>query len=176
MKKIKRFFSGDNRISLCIALFLILSNVIIVFCFDLQHFSFEERKLTALQIILSASLYLLYIAFCIFMWVKRYKKLAKGLFYYQLVGAVAYILYFFNFIFRTSFQALPYTIFHAWTLAFDPIMVALGRISGIKAKYLAALCYLILTLITGKTVIAIRKDIAYEKKYKEDHTHPQSEA
>jgi hypothetical protein len=108
------------------------------------------------------------------MWIKRYTKLAKGLFYYQLVGSTAYILYFIGFIFRAHFQELPYTIFHAWTLVFEPIMVALGRISGIKAKYLAALCYLVLTLITGKTVIAIRKDISYEKKYQEDHTHTET--
>ena len=174
MNKTKLSFLSNNKVSLCIALVLTILNIGIVFGLNLHHFSYEARQLTAFQIIFSASLYLLYILFCIFMWIKRYTKLAKGLFYYQLVGSTAYILYFIGFIFRAHFQELPYTIFHAWTLVFEPIMVALGRISGIKAKYLAALCYLVLTLITGKTVIAIRKDISYEKKYQEDHTHTET--
>ncbi len=175
MKKTKRFFARDNKISILIALLLTAFNIVVVLCFDLQHFSFETRRLTAFQIIFSASLYLLYIAFCIFMWAKRWQKLAAGIFLYQLVGSAAYILYFINFIFQTRFQNLPYTLFKAWTLAFEPVMVALGRLSGIKAKYLIALGYLLLTIISGKTVIAIRKDIAYEKKYREDHPHPDAE-
>ena len=176
MKEMKRSFWTDNKTALLIALILTALNIGIVFGGGLYDFSFELRRLTAPQLIFSAAFYLLYIAFCIFMWIKRYSTLAKGLFYYQMVGTVAYIFYFFCFLFRISFQEIPYTIFHAWTLLFEPILVALGRLTGIKAKYLAALFYLILTLITGKTVIAIRKDIAYEKTYQEDHTHPEQEA
>ncbi|MBR5786086.1 MAG: hypothetical protein IKY41_05250 [Clostridia bacterium] len=60
-------------------------------------------------------------------------------------------------------------IFHAWTIPLEPLAVFLGRYSGIQAKYIVALIYLTLTFITGKTIIAIRKNIAYEKQYKEEH-------
>lgn len=171
MDSVKRFFSKGNRLSLLIAFLLTAVNFAVVFGFHLYDFTYEDKQLTVLQLILSGALYILYVAFCIFMWVKRYAKLAKGLFYYQMVGAAAFILYFINFIFRTRFQTVPYLVFHAWTLLFDPVMVAFGRITGIRAKYLAALFYLILTCITGKTIIAIRKDITYEKRYLEDHAH-----
>ena len=107
MNKTKLSFLSNNKVSLCIALVLTILNIGIVFGLNLHHFSFEARQLTAFQIIFSASLYLLYILFCIFMWIKRYTKLAKGLFYYQLVGSTAYILYFIGFIFRAHFQELP---------------------------------------------------------------------
>lgn len=175
MEKQKHFFSRENRTSLLIALILTILNIAIVFCFDLQKLSFESRRLTAFQIISSAAFYILYIVFCIFMRIRRYTTLAKALFYYQLVGAAAYILYFFCFLFRTGLGEAFYTLFNTWTLLFQPIMVALGRLSGIQAKYLSALFYLVLTLITGKTVIAIRKDIAYEKQYREDHMHEKTE-
>ncbi len=175
MNRLKRFFSGDNLCSLGIGAALILCNIAIFFGCGLQEFTFETRKLTALQIILSAVLYLLYIAFCILMRAKKYSRLAKGIFYYQLVGSVAYILYFFHFVFQTGLGGLAYSVFHAWTLPFSPVMVAIGRITGIRAKYLEAICYLILTFTTGKTIIAIRKDKAYEKKYQEDHCHEKKE-
>ena len=94
MEKQKHFFSRENRTSLLIALILTILNIAIVFCFDLQKLSFESRRLTAFQIIASAAVYILYIVFCIFMRIRRYTTLAKALFYYQLVGAAAYILSF----------------------------------------------------------------------------------
>lgn len=171
MKRTKQFSINENKIPLLIALALSILNILIVFCSGLHKYSFEESRFTAFQLILPAALYILYIVFCIFMRAKRYSSLAKGIFCYQLVGSAAYIIYFVNFVFNTPFKEIPYSVFHAWTLIFDPIMVALGRVSGIRSKYLAAIFYLVLTFITGKTIIAIRKDIKYEKEYLEDHAH-----
>ena len=54
-------------------------------------------------------------------------------------------------------------------LYLEPLGVFLGRIGGIKAKYIVAMLYLLLTYVLGRTIIAIRKDISYEKQYREDH-------
>lgn len=167
----KRTLTADGKKILCISILLAALNISVILCFGLWNFSFEERKLTAFQILFSAGAYIFYIAFCIFMRFKRTSKLAKGIFCYQLIGSASYILYFVCFIFGIPLASPFYGIFHSWSVIFDPIMVAIGRFTGIRAKYLAAIFYLILTFITGKTVIAIRKDIAYDRKYKEDHAH-----
>lgn len=173
MSAAKRSLSSEGKLILCITILLSVLNIAIVLGFGLWNFSFEERRITAFQIISSASVYILYIAFCIIMRFKRTSRLAKSIFCYQLIGSAAYILYFICFIFRISLAAPLYKIFHAWSIMFEPVMTAVGRLTGIRAKYLAAIFYLALTFITGKTVIAIRKDISYERKYKEDHEHEQ---
>lgn len=162
-------FLKKNKQPLIIALALSFVNFIAILIFDLQTFSFETRILSVPEIIFSSGTILFLIILCIFMRVKRYSKLAKGLFFYELIGFSAFALYFFTFIFSISAQSFFYSIFHSWTIPFEPLGVLLGRICGIKAKYIVALFYLTVTFITGKTVIAIKKDIAYEKQYKEDH-------
>lgn len=168
MNKINTFFQ-KNKCSLILASILSLVTILVIFIFNLQNFSFETRKLSMPEIIFSGGMVLLCVILCIFMRIKRYSKLAKGLFYYQMIGFIAFALYFFTFIFNISVQSFFYTIFRSWTIPLEPIGVFLGRILGIKAKYLIALFYLTITFITGKTIIAIKKDIAYEKQYKEDH-------
>ena len=166
---IKKFLSIQNRIPLFIGLSLIIINILIIFPFGLHNYSFESQASTPVAVFLSASIYIGYIIFCIFIWIKRYSTLAKGLFLYQFTGALSFAVYFICYIFGIDFQIYPYKIFHAWTLLFEPFTVLLARISGIHVKFITALFYLLLTFITGKVVIAIKKDIEYEKKYKEDH-------
>lgn len=162
-------FLKKNKHPLIIALVLSAVNFLAIFIFDLRFFSFETQKLSVPEIVFSSGIIIFLIALCIFMRIKRYSKLAKGIFYYELIGFVAFALYFFTFIFNISAQSIFYSIFHSWTIPFEPLGVFLGRICGIKAKYIVAFFYLIVTFITGKTVIAIKKDIAYERQYKEDH-------
>ena len=169
MSKIKKFYD-INKTALLIAAILSVINVLLIFPFGLQTFTYENLVLTELHIIFSAGIFILHIALCIFMQIKRYSKLAKGIFYYQLIGFISYALYFFFFIFNVVGQNVLYTIFHSWTVYLEPLAVFLGRIGGIKAKYIVALFYLFSTFITGKTIIAIRKNISYEKQYKEDHS------
>lgn len=168
MSKFYAFFK-KNKQPFIIATALSLVNFLAILVFDLQTFSFETRKLSIPEIVFSSGIILFLISLCIFMRVKRYSKLAKGLFFYELIGFLAFALYFFTFIFSINAQSVFYGIFHSWTISFEPLGVFLGRICGIKAKYIVALFYLTVTFITGKTVIAIKKDIAYEKQYKEDH-------
>lgn len=168
MKRLKHFYH-KNKTSLLIAFILSIINILAVFIFNLKTFTFENISLTLYQVILSASFCVIYIAFCIFMQIKRYSTLAKGIFLYQMIGFLTYALYFLFFIFGIKGQSILYTIFHSWTIYLEPIGVFLGRIGGIKAKYIVAMLYLLLTYIIGRTIIAIRKDIAYETQYKEDH-------
>lgn len=162
-------FMKKNKFPLIFASALSFVNILAIFIFNLHSFSFEMRKLSLPEIVFSGGIIFFCIVLCILMRVKRYSKLAKGIFYYEMIGFAAFALYFFTFIFNISVQSLFYTIFHAWTIPLEPLGVFLGRICGIKAKYLVALFYLTVTFITGKTVIAIKKDIAYEIKYQEDH-------
>lgn len=168
MGKFHTFFK-NNKHPLIISFVLSIINILMVLIFDLHSFSFETQKLNIPEIAVSSGIIIFLIALCIFMRAKRYSKLAKGLFYYELIGFMAFALYFFTFIFNISAQSFLYTLFHSWTIPFEPLGVLLGRICGIKAKYIVALFYLTITFITGKTIIAIKKDIAYEKQYKEDH-------
>lgn len=162
-------FIQKNKSALIIATILSLLNILVTFPFGLHTFSFEMLKLTFTEVIISVVACLLYIVFCIFMQFKRYSILSKGLFFYQMIGFLSYALYFFTFIFNMDVKNFFYMIFHAWTIPLEPLAVFLGRYSGIQAKYIVALIYLTLTFITGKTIIAIRKNIAYEKQYKEEH-------
>jgi hypothetical protein len=168
MSKIKNFHK-KNKSSLIIALVLSIINIIVVLIFGLHKISFENHVLSIWQITLSVILFVCYIAFCIFMQIKRYSTLAKGIFFYQLFGFLSYALYFFFFLFGIRGQSLLYTLFHSWTIYLEPLGVFLGRIGGIKAKYIVAMLYLLLTYVLGRTIIAIRKDISYEKQYREDH-------
>lgn len=171
MSNAKNIIPKINKKSLIFALILITINILIIFPLGLHHFTFENQELSPLQVTVSALVYFLYVSFCIFMWIKRYIILAKGFFIYNLVGAFSYFLYFISFIFGAKAQNAFYIVFHSWSIMFEPLTVALGRISGIKAKYITAILYLLLTYISGKVIIAIRNDISYEKKYKEDHDH-----
>ena len=168
MSKFKKFHK-NNKESLFIAAALSIINIVAVLIFDLHKFTFENLTISIWQIVLSTALFVFYIVFCIFMQVKRYSTLAKGIFYYQLFGFLSYAFYFFFFIFGINGQNVLYTLFHSWTIFLEPLGVFLGRIGGIKAKYIVAILYLFLTYILGKTIIAIRKNISYEKQYKEDH-------
>mgnify|MGYP003296060768 CR=1 FL=1 len=64
------------------------------YIFDFENFSFEYRKVGTLLFIANLLLLLLYFAFCMLMRLKQAKNLAMGLFYFQLLGAVAFVIYF----------------------------------------------------------------------------------
>lgn len=169
MKETNRILKGGNKIILPSFLILTSVTLLISYISGMAGYTFEDKRLSAFTIIFSAAVYIFHIVLCIFMRFRKTSRLAKIIFSYQLAGSAAYILYFICFIFRISFAPFLYNLFHAWSFIFEPASVALGRLMGIRAKYIAAIGYLALTFITGKTVIAIRKDISYEKKYREDH-------
>ncbi len=165
-----RLNNKDNRTVFISAALLAFITLAVSFISGLNEFSFENRQLSAFSIIVSAAVIVLHIVLCIFMRIKRTSRIAKALFCYQLAGSALYIIHFIFFIFSIPFASFFHSLFHAWSFALEPVSVAIGRLMGIRAKYIAAIFYLALTFITGKTAVSIRKDISYERKYAEDHT------
>lgn len=62
-------------------------------------------------------------------------------------------------------------LFNWWSMPIQPFSIIIARFTGTKLRYIVGIVYIIITYITGVTVSAIKKDIAYEKQYAEDHQH-----
>jgi hypothetical protein len=118
-----------------------------------------------------------HIVLCIICRIKKMSWIMRGLFLYQLVGGIAYVLFFVTYI--ASNGGSPVTAgaldcFRWWTLWYEPAMVTLSRMIGIPLKFTMGIFYLILIDITGSTVTAIRKDIRYEKQREEDRLYEEA--
>ncbi|MBR3838272.1 MAG: hypothetical protein IKJ75_00905 [Clostridia bacterium] len=142
------------------------------YIFDFENFSFEYRKVGTLLFIANLLLLLLYFAFCMLMRLKQAKNLAMGLFYFQLLGAVAFVIYFVAFMAGKDESVTFFTnLFKWWSMPIQPLCITIARITGTKLWYISGILYLIITYVTAITASAIKKDIKYEKQYAEDHKH-----
>lgn len=140
------------------------------YLFDFEDFSFEYRKVNTLLFIANILLVLLYFAFCILMRAKKMKNLAMGLFYFQLLGSLAFIIFFVAFMAgKDESVSFISNLFKWWSLPIQPLCVTIARITGTRLWYILGISYMILTYITAITASAIKKDIKYEKQYAEDH-------
>ncbi len=164
---IKNKKTRRNLMALMIAAALAAANILLIFIFQVQRFSFEYQQVSVLQFILSLCAFLLHIILCIFLRIKKYTAAASGLFVYQLIGAVSYFIYFIAFMLRSG-VAFFETLFRWWSFLYQPFVIVLSRITGISLKFSIGLCYLLLTYISGRTILSIRKDIAFERNVAED--------
>lgn len=137
-----------------------------------RAFSFESQKANIGLFILSLILILAYFAFCVFMRVKKCKALSYGIFYYQLLGFIFFIITFIALMSgkENSVRVIG-DLFNWWSMPIQPFSIIIARFTGTKLRYIVGIVYIIITYITGVTVSAIKKDIAYEKQYAEDHQH-----
>ena len=138
--------------------------------FDFISFTFDTRKVNWPLFFISLAIMLLYFAFCILMRVKKLEALSTGLFYYQLLGSVAFIITFVAFMAgKESSVSFFSDIFKWWSMPLEPLCVVVARFTGTRLRYISGIVYIIMTYTTGATVRAIKKDIRYEKQYAEDH-------
>lgn len=143
----------------------------------LRNYTFETRAISVSLAIGSAVLYLAHIPLCIYLRLRKKTWIARGIFFYELAGALAYIVYFFGYITGqagTPFISVCYSLFRWWTLWYEPIMVTLSRLIGIPLKFTMGIIYLVLIEFSGSTVTAIKKDIRYEWEREEDRAYEES--
>ena len=101
---------------------------------------------------------------------KKMKNLAMGLFYFQLLGSLAFIIFFVAFMAgKDESVSFISNLFKWWSMPIQPLCVTIARITGTRLWYILGISYMILTYITAITASAIKKDIKYEKQYAEDH-------
>ena len=140
--------------------------------FEFNSFTFDTRKVSWPLFFVSLALMICYFAFCILMRTKKFEALSTGLFYYQLLGSLAFFITFVAFMAgRESSVCFFSDIFKWWSMPFEPLCVVVARFTGTRLRYIAGIIYIIITYTTGATVRAIKKDISYEKQYAEDHKH-----
>ncbi len=168
---------NDKQKSYLAALLLAVANFLVFLLTPLRHYTFETRAISVWMAVISAILFLGHIVLCI---VCRFKKklwIVRGLFLYQLVGGIAYVIFFVTYIASSggsSVTAGALDCFRWWTLWYEPCTVTLSRIIGIPLKFTMGIFYLILIDLSGSTVTAIRKDIRYEKQREEDRLYEEA--
>ncbi len=168
---------NDKQKSYILAFGLAVVNFLVFLLSPLGDFTFENQKVSLWMAILSAILFVGHIILCI---VCRFKKklwIARGIFLYQLVGGIAYVIFFVTFIASSAGASITQSaldVFRWWTLWYEPFTVTLCRFIGIPLKFVMGILYLILIDLSGSTVTAIRKDIRYEKQREEDRRYEEA--
>lgn len=143
----------------------------------LRSYTFENRAISLLAAGISTLIFLIHIPICIFLRFHKKMWIARGIFLYQLIGALAYVIFFFGYVAgnaSTAFFSACYNTFRHWTLWYEPLVVTLSRLIGIPLKFTMGILYLILIEITGSTITAIRKDIRYEREREEDRAYEEA--
>ena len=168
---------NDKQKSYIFAFGLSIINFLVFALSPLSNFTFENQPISMWAAILSAIIFLGHIVLCI---VCRFKKklwVMRGIFLYELVGGIAYVLFFVTYIASrggSSMTAGALDCFHWWTLWYEPFVVTLSRFIGIPLKFTMGILYLILIDLSGSTVTAIKKDIRYEKQREEDRRYEEA--
>lgn len=167
----------DKQKSYVLALALAVLNITVFLIPPLTGLTFETRAIPLWLGIASLVMFLVHIPFCIFLRAKKLWWIARGVFFYELIGGIAYAVFFLSYIVLSGHSAFAdsmLTLFQWWTLGYQPIIVTLSRIIGIPLKFTMGIFYLIHIELYGYTVTAIRKDIRYEKEQEEDRAYEEA--
>ncbi len=167
----------DKQKSYALALTLAAFNILVFLIPPFTGLTFETRAIPLWLGIVSLVVFLVHIPFCIFLRAKKLWWIARGVFLYELIGGLAYVVFFLSYIMLSGHSAFSdgaLTLFRWWTLGYQPIIVTLSRIVGIPLKFTMGILYLIQIELYGYTVTAIRKDIRYEKEREEDRAYEEA--
>lgn len=167
----------DKQKSYVLALGLTAFNLLVFLIPPLTNFTFETRAIPLWLGIVSLVLFLVHIPFCVFLRWKKTGWIARGIFLYELVGGIAYVVFFLSYIILSGHSAFSdgaLSLFRWWTLGYQPIIVTLSRVIGIPLKFTMGIFYLVHIELYGYTVTAIRKDIRYEKEREEDRAYEEA--
>lgn len=167
----------DKQKSYMLALALTVCNILVFLLPPLTGFTFETRAISLWLGICSLVLFLVHIPFCIVLRSKKLWWMARGIFLYEFIGGIAYVVFFLSYIIcsgHTGFSDSALTVFRWWTLGYQPIVVTLSRILGVPLKFTMGILYLLHIELYGYTVTAIRKDIRYEKEREEDRLYEEA--
>lgn len=172
----KKMVSGlsPNLKSILLAASIIVLNVIAVFIFGISKADVENSVISPLAFVLSLVLYLIHIPFCIICRINRQTVITKGIFLYQMIGVISYILFFAGYIAgqgQSNGLTGFFTIFNWWTIGFQDFMVMISRFTGIPFKFTGAVLYFIHTYFTASMYAATKKDIRYEEDRKKEQEY-----
>lgn len=173
---IKKFYLdlSIKRRAALIAILIIILNFIAVPVFGIASVDFEKEYISIPAFILSTVLFLGHIPFCIAIRVKRAHEILLGIFFYQLVGIVCYILFFAGFIGGQGADnglTAFYSVFSWWTAGYQNLFVMLSRFTGIPLKFTGAILYMLHSYTTAAMYAATKKDIRYEENRKADQDY-----
>ncbi|MBO4356454.1 MAG: hypothetical protein J5850_06355 [Clostridia bacterium] len=160
--------------TILLTVLIILLNIAAVFIFGLSDPSVENEYISPLFFIVSALLFFIHIPFCIICRANKNTILTKAIFFYQLIGVIAYIFFFAGYIAgQGSSNGLTafFRIFDWWTVGYQDFMVMLSRFTGIPFKFTGGVLYLILTYFTASTYAATKKDIRYEENRRKEQEY-----
>lgn len=167
MFKIRRFNIKDKNTQqiLLITIILAIANILIIRIFNLENFSFLSTPYK-FSIIFSLAYFAAYIILCIFLRLKRKENILKGIFYYQVIGAVSFLILFIGLLAGHEIKFFS-NIFTWWSLPLEPVSLKVSLNGFLPIRFIRAIVYLIYTLVSGNSYIQIKKDIAFEKKIAE---------
>ena len=163
----KRFFLSLNtkQKAALIAVLIVILNFLALPVFGIASVDFETGYVPVYAFILSLVLYLIHIPFTIVMRKCRRTEILLGIFFYQLVGIVCYIIFFAGFIAgqgASNGLTAFYSVFAWWSSGYSNMFVMLSRFTGIPLKFTGAILYMILTYITAMAYASTKKDIRFE--------------
>ncbi len=173
LMRMKRFWdNADTRLrAIIIALFIALLNVACVLLFGLASADIEKAYISVWAFVISIAAVCAHIAFCIAYRILHRPETLLGVFLYQMFAVLCYVLYFIGFVGsegKDSWFDGFFTVFRWWSYGYQNFMVMIARFTGIPFKFSGPIIYLILTLLTGRAYISLRKDIKYEQRVQKE--------
>ncbi|MBO7406385.1 MAG: hypothetical protein J6V14_02050 [Clostridia bacterium] len=172
----KRFWSkADIKLkAIIIALLIAILNVTAVYVFGLAKADIEAAYISPLAFALSTAAVAAHIAFCISFRIMKCPEPLLGVFFYQMFCVACYVLFFVGFVGsegKDSWFTGFFTVFRWWTVGYQDFLVMIARFTGIPFRFSGPVIYLILTLITGRAYISVRKDIKYEETVQKEKAY-----
>ncbi len=169
----KKFINSisDTPKSIFLAVLTGLLNVVFVLVSGQTRPSFENVYISGISFAFSLLTFAIHIAFCLFCRFSKKTIILRGVFIYQMAGAVSYILFFAGFIAGQGADnglTAFFAIFEWWTLGYRNLFEMLSRFTGIPFKFTGGVLYLIMTYITASAFLAAKKDIRYENEKRLD--------
>ena len=169
----KRFWdNADTKLrAIILAVIIALLNVAAILLFGLTAADIEQAYISPLAFALSVAAVAAHIAFCIAFRILRKPEILLGVFIYQMFAVLCYVLFFIGFVGsegKDSWFTGFFTVFRWWSIGYQDFMVMIARFTGIPFRFSGPIIYLVLTLLTGRAYISLRKDIRYEQKVQKE--------
>lgn len=155
----------ENYKIIFISTILTLTNIIIVSIYSLLPFSFKDYHFS-FALSLSIAYSIAHIGLCLYLRFKGKGYILKGIFLYQILGALAFL---FLFLFRLGGLQINFLerFFNYWSFPQMP----LAHIFSLKGYFpeliVRAITYYIYTFISGNAYLQMKKDFAFKRKMEE---------
>lgn len=150
----------------------VLSALTIGLCALTGHFQPDLESVPCRSIFLAVVSYVyivLHTILCIFLRIKKQDVWLRGIFFYQLIGLVAFVFHLLLLMAGEEsalFTGVTY-VFSWWTQIFHEGALLLIRLLHFPVRYILMLMLGMISYITGKSLAGIKIDDAFQKKVQE---------